>query len=50
MTTRNIDYKTLVDLAEQKIDDQPVEHPAYEFTNKTFYEDDSAGVYGDDEE
>lgn len=50
MTTRNIEYKTLVDLAERKIEDKPNEHPTYEFTNKTFYEDDSADVYGEDEE
>ena len=50
MTTRNIEYKTLVDLAENAIEDEEVEHPAYEFSTRTFYEDDSAVVYGDDDE
>lgn len=45
-TSEEIDYISLV--AEAEGEDFPFfEHPAYEFSKKTFFEDDSAGVYND---
>ena len=45
--TRTIQYETLVELADEVDVDNPVDHPAYEFSQKTFYEDANAGVYND---
>lgn len=47
MSTQQIDYRTLVEEAEGE-DIAEREHPAYEFSKKTFYENDKAGVYGDE--
>ncbi len=48
-TWTQIEYKALFDEVEGNDVDDIEEHKAYEFSQKTFYEDDSAGVYGDDE-
>lgn len=42
---RKIDWQTLVYLEEGPDNG---EHPAYQFSSKTFNEDDTAGVYNDD--
>ncbi len=46
-TFTKIDYKTLVEDAEDIDIDDEQDHVAYEFSRKTFYEDDNAGVYND---
>ena len=46
---RVIDYRDLVNLHEEESGEATTEHKAYEFTNRTFYEDDDSGVYGEDE-
>lgn len=48
MSTETIDWQTLV--AEAEGENYPFfEHPAYEFSRKTFKEDDNAGVYNDND-
>jgi len=47
MTTTQIDYKTLVEDAEDIDADEVIEHIAYQFSKKTFKETDDAGVYND---
>lgn len=47
MATTQVEYKTLVDDAEDIDVDEIIEHPAYEFSKKTFKETDDAGVYND---
>lgn len=45
-SSETIDWRTLV--AEAEGEDYPnFEHVAYEFSKKTFKEDDNAGVYND---
>ena len=46
VTSKEIDYRILVAEAE-KGDYPEVEHDAYYFSNKTFRETDTAGVYND---
>lgn len=45
-----IDYEALVHEMEGTDADEVELHTAYQFSSKTFREDDSAGVYSDEEE
>ena len=48
-TYTRIDYESLVHETEGTDVEEEEEHTSYRFSRKTFKEDDSAGVYNDDE-
>jgi hypothetical protein len=46
---KKYDWESLVHQAEEVEGENTAIHPAYEFSKKTFKEDDNAGVYNDND-